>query len=146
MRLRGLGEWDRRQKAQGGSKGRARRETGDVSRIRVRRARVPNSFVKRAYLTAECAFRKRGERLLSCQRRPLNLPADLFTIVPCPWPGSPAPSIPPSCLALLVGRFRHVILLLYSCDGPSDFSRFLIKWWSLESKEETVKYRYCVYR
>lgn len=30
------------------------------------------------------ARRKRGEQLLSCQRWPLNLPADLFTIVPCP--------------------------------------------------------------
>lgn len=47
-----------------------------------------------------------------------------------------------SCVFL--GRFRHVILLLCSCDGPSDFSRFFLKWWSSESKEETIEYHYCL--
>jgi len=39
-----------------------------------------------------------------------------------------------SCV--LLGRFRHIILLFCFCDGPSDFSRFLLKWWLFGTKEE----------
>lgn len=97
-----------------------------------REARIPGRGMR--------VRRKRGEQLLSCQRRPLNLPANLFTIVP--WPGSADPthpylslslsrSIPSSCVPCASpllprpppppDRIRRVILLPSPCDDPSRF-------------------------
>lgn len=50
--------------------------------------------------------RKRGEQLLSCQREPLNLPADLLTIVPASYHrlflASPLLSLPLSSLFVIL--------------------------------------------
>lgn len=74
----------------------------------LREARIPA-------WAAECAGvrRKRGEQLLSCQRRPLNLPADLFTIVARSLRRLRPRSVDFAFLSyVLLGLFRRVILLL----------------------------------
>lgn len=61
---------------------RRRHEGRRVSRTWVRRARARTGSLLKTRIPARGmrVRRKRGEQLLSCQRRPLNLPADLFTI------------------------------------------------------------------
>lgn len=55
-----------------------RRERATFARVgALREARIPTRGMR--------VHRKRGEQLLSCQREPLNLPADLLTIVPAPF-------------------------------------------------------------
>lgn len=54
------------------------REGSTFARVgALREARIPTRGMR--------VHRKRGEQLLSCQREPLNLPADLLTIVPAPF-------------------------------------------------------------
>lgn len=64
--------------------------------------------------------RKRGEQLLSCQREPLNLPADLLTIVPA----FPIPRLlrfrlllPSSRYSLLLFAPRHFVTFLLLAPG-----------------------------
>lgn len=74
------------------------------------------------------ARRKRGEQLLSCQRWPLNLPADLFTIVPSVRRFlHPTPSIPLSCPELLLVVFVALFCYFAPTTIRPDFSRLLLK-------------------
>lgn len=61
----------------------------------LREARMPSRGMR--------VRRKRGEQLLSCQREPLNLPADLLTIVPASYHHalSPFSCVPSPCVRLL---------------------------------------------
>lgn len=51
----------------------------------------------------------------------------------------PCPIDSASLSCVFFGCFRNVISLLCCCDGPSDFSRFLLKSRSPENKEETSR-------
>lgn len=59
--------------------------------------------------------RKRGEQLLSCQREPLNLPADLLTIVPASYHRAfafflrPLSFRPPPLSPSFLLPFRHFV-------------------------------------
>lgn len=113
-----------RDKGRGGKCDEGRRETfrePGCDDARPLASRVP----REAHIpgrTAECASAENeGNSYCLVSRRPLNLPADLLTIV---LPASVGLRRGPRAVDfaflsyVLLGRFRRVILLLRPCDGP----------------------------
>lgn len=141
---RDYGGWDTRETKGAGSKGGQgeRRETFLEPGCDARASRTP-SWSAHTWPRNARSQKTRGTAIVLSAAAAKSARGSLHdrTLPPVRRP-CPIDSAFLSCVFL--GRFRHVILLLCSCDGPSDFSRYLLKWWSFESKRERdgKRYRY----